>query len=115
MGTDCLFCRIARREVPATIVYEDDRIVAFDDIRPLAPVHVLLVPRQHFASVADMTEADVALVGSLVWRATRLAQDRGLEADGYRLVFNTRQHAGQVIDHVHLHLLGGKLLGRMAG
>lgn len=112
--TDCLFCSIARHAAPASIRYEDDRIVAFDDLHPAAPVHILLVPKKHFASVADASREDAPLLGELIWQAAALARTLGLADDGFRLVFNTRNHAGQIIDHVHLHLIGGKPLGRMS-
>ncbi len=110
---DCLFCQIVAGTVPSTKVYADQRVVAFEDIHPAAPVHVLLVPRKHIASVADLEPADEQLVGEMVWRAKLIAAERGVAEDGYRLVFNVRKHGGQVIDHLHLHLLGGKRLGSM--
>lgn len=111
---DCLFCKIADHAVPSAVVFEDDQIMAFNDIHPKAPVHLLIIPKDHvMASVADMTEADQAVIGQMVWRAKLLAAEQGIEADGYRLVFNIRHHGGQVVDHVHLHLLGGQPLGRM--
>jgi histidine triad (HIT) family protein len=105
--TDCLFCRIIAREIPASIVYEDDRVLAFNDINPQAPTHVLVVPKRHVATLSDLTPADDGIVGELVRRASAIAVDRGLSA-GYRTVFNTNRDAGQTVFHIHLHLLGGR-------
>ena len=109
--TDCLFCRIVSREIPASIVYEDDRVVAFNDINPQAPTHILVVPKRHIASLNELTPDDDALVGELNRRAAAIAQERGIEARGYRTVFNTNRDAGQTVFHIHLHLLGGRSMG----
>ncbi|MBI4426806.1 MAG: histidine triad nucleotide-binding protein [Candidatus Kerfeldbacteria bacterium] len=114
MNPDCLFCKIAAKELPATVVYEDDAMVAFKDIKPVAPVHVLIVPRKHAPSVAELAPGDTLLVGEMIRRAQQLAEELGIADRGYRLVFNVRKHAGQVVDHIHLHLIGGQALGRMA-
>ena len=106
--TDCLFCRIIRREIPASIVYEDERVLAFNDINPQAPTHVLLVPKRHIASLNDLTPGDDPLVGELHRRAAAIAQERGIDAGGYRTVFNTNRDAGQTVFHIHLHVLGGR-------
>lgn len=110
---DCLFCTIAAGTEGVTFHYEDDAIVAFDDISPKAPTHILIVPKQHLESVAALESPDESLIGHLVYVARRLAADQNLEENGYRLVFNTRSHAGQTVDHLHLHLLGGRPLGSM--
>lgn len=107
----CLFCRIANREIPASIVFEDDHLVAFNDINPQAPTHVLIVPKRHIATLNDLDAADDRLVGELVRRAAAIAADRGLAPAGYRTVFNTNRDAGQTVFHIHLHLLGGRALG----
>jgi histidine triad (HIT) family protein len=107
---DCLFCKIITREIPATIVYEDDRVLAFNDINPQAPTHVLVVPKRHIATLNDLTGDDDALVGEVVRRAAMLAQDRGVSAGGFRTVFNTNRDAGQTVFHIHLHLIGGRSL-----
>jgi histidine triad (HIT) family protein len=107
---DCLFCRIITREIPASIVYEDERVLAFDDINPQAPTHVLVVPKRHIASLNDLGAGDDQVVGELVRRAAALAKDRGVSASGFRTVFNTNRDAGQTVLHIHLHLLGGRSL-----
>ena len=105
---DCLFCKIARREIPASVVYEDERVLAFNDINPQAPTHVLIVPKRHIATLNELGTEDDRLVGELVRRAAGIAAERGLSAGGYRTVFNTNRDAGQTVFHVHLHLLGGR-------
>jgi histidine triad (HIT) family protein len=104
----CLFCRIISREIQATIVYEDEQVVAFNDINPQAPTHVLLVPRRHIESLNDLTRDDDQLVGELVRRAAAIAKQRGVSTSGFRTVFNTNADAGQSVFHIHLHLLGGR-------
>jgi histidine triad (HIT) family protein len=106
-----LFCQIVEKKVPAKVAYEDDQVVAFHDIRPQAPVHVLVIPRKHITSLLDMTAGDEALVGGLVRRARELAREMGLGERGFRLVFNTGDDAGYSVYHIHLHLLGGRALG----
>jgi histidine triad (HIT) family protein len=107
----CLFCGIVNREIPASIVYEDDRVVAFNDINPQAPTHVLVIPRQHIPTLNDLTAEHDALVGELARRAAAIARERGIEAGGYRTVFNTNRDAGQTVFHIHLHLIGGRSFG----
>jgi histidine triad (HIT) family protein len=107
---DCLFCRIIAGEIPGSIVYQDDRLVAFNDINPQAPTHVLIVPRRHIDSLNEVTEGDDQIVGELVRRAAAIARDRGVADGGYRTVFNTNRDAGQTVFHIHLHLLGGRAL-----
>lgn len=107
--TDCIFCRIASGEIPATIVDRTDDAVAFRDLDPKAPTHVLVIPVQHFSAARDISGDDGArLLGHLVQLATRVARAEGLDAGGYRLVTNTGPDAGQSVDHLHLHLLGGR-------
>jgi histidine triad (HIT) family protein len=105
---DCLFCRIVRGELPARIVFEDEEIVAFEDINPQAPVHLLVIPRKHVPTLNDLTPADDALVGRLHRVAAELARARGVEETGYRVVLNCNAGAGQTVFHIHLHLLGGR-------
>jgi histidine triad (HIT) family protein len=107
---DCLFCQILAREIPATIVYEDDRLVAIQDISPKAPLHVLIVPRRHIATLNDLTPADDGLIGEMVRRAASVAHDAGFDQHGYRTVFNCNRDAGQTVFHLHLHLLAGRPL-----
>jgi histidine triad (HIT) family protein len=106
----CLFCKIINREVPGSIVYEDDRVLAFNDLNPQAPTHVLLVPKRHIASLNDLAVSDDSIVGELVRRAAAIAAERGFAAGGYRTVFNTNRDAGQTVFHIHLHLLGGRAM-----
>jgi histidine triad (HIT) family protein len=105
---DCLFCKIINREIPGSIVYEDERVLAFNDINPQAPTHVLIIPKRHIASLNDLGADDDQTIGELVRRAAAIAKDRGLSAEGYRTVFNTSRGAGQTVFHIHLHLLGGR-------
>jgi histidine triad (HIT) family protein len=105
---DCLFCRIVSGEIPGAIVYKDDRLVAFKDINPQAPMHVLIVPRRHIATLNDLTEKDDALVGEMVRRAAALAAEQGHAEGGYRTVLNCNADAGQSVFHIHLHVLGGR-------
>jgi histidine triad (HIT) family protein len=107
---DCLFCLIISREVQASIVYEDEWVLAFNDINPQAPTHVLVVPKRHIASLNDLQPDDDAIVGELVRRAAAIAHERGISAGGFRTVFNTNREAGQTVFHIHLHLLGGRPL-----
>jgi histidine triad (HIT) family protein len=107
----CLFCKIAAGEIPTKRVYEDDELVAFEDINPQAPTHVLVIPRRHVATLNDLTDSDANLIGGMVRRAAAIAADRGLGSRGYRAVFNCNADAGQTVFHIHLHLLGGRRLG----
>ena len=104
----CLFCKIIGREIPASIVYEDDDMIAFDDINPQASTHVLIVPKLHIATLNALDAGHDGLVGALVRRAAAIAEARGLSEQGYRTVFNTNADAGQTVFHIHLHLLGGR-------
>lgn len=110
----CIFCAIAKKENPAEFEYEDGEIVAFADINPKAKVHILIVPKKHISSVTTLEEADVLLIGKMILVAKKLAESKGIAEDGYRLVFNAGKHSGQVVDHIHLHLMGGGPLGGMA-
>ncbi len=105
---DCVFCRIVARESPATIVHEDGEIVAFRDIHPQAPVHILIVPRRHVSSLAEAGEADEALLGRMLLVTREIAAREGIEARGYRVVVNTGRGGGQTVFHLHVHLLGGR-------
>ena len=105
---DCLFCRLIAGEIPASTVYEDDDLVAFNDINPQAPVHVLIVPKAHVATLNDLSEAHDALVGRMLRRAAAIAKERGIAGPGYRTVVNCNAQAGQTVFHLHLHVLGGR-------
>lgn len=108
---DCIFCRIAKKEIPSTVVYEDDQVVAFRDINPQAPVHVLVIPRKHIPSLLEMADEDLILMGRMMKVISKLAGDLGLSADGFRVVNNCGPDAGQTVPHLHFHLLGGRELG----
>ena len=105
---NCLFCKIAGGQIPSNIVYQDEDVVAFEDINPQAPHHILLIPRRHISSIADLTEEDDALLGKLFMVTTRLAHKLGLDERGYRFVTNVGPDAGQSVFHLHFHLLGGR-------
>lgn len=102
---DCLFCKIAKKENPANIVHEDDRFLAFHDIKPAAPLHLLIIPKKHIPSIAHVAQDDKELMGELILTAQKVARDHGLK--GYKLQFNVGREGGQVVDHIHLHLLAG--------
>ncbi|MFT3741229.1 MAG: histidine triad nucleotide-binding protein [Gammaproteobacteria bacterium] len=107
---NCLFCKIIQKEIPATIIWEDDQIIAFDDIYPRAPQHKLIIPRKHIATLNDLTPEDTQLAGHLLMTAQALAKQLGIAEPGYRVVMNCNAGAGQVVYHIHLHLLGGRSL-----
>lgn len=106
----CLFCRIIAGEIPATKVFEDDQMVAFTDIMPAAPLHVLIVPKTHIETINDLTPEHDALVGAMTRRAAAIAKANGYDASGFRTVFNCNRDAGQAVFHIHLHLLAGRLM-----
>jgi diadenosine tetraphosphate (Ap4A) HIT family hydrolase len=108
MATDCLFCRIVAGEIPATQVHDDDLIVAIRDIAPRAPTHILLLPKRHIASALELTEADAELLGRIFAVAADLARSEGVADAGYRLVTNIGRWGGQSVDHLHVHLMGGR-------
>jgi histidine triad (HIT) family protein len=108
---DCLFCRIIAGEIPAAIVHQDERLVAFKDINGQAPMHLLVVPRKHIPRLNDLAPDDDALVGEMIRRASILAREHGHADSGYRTVFNTNGAAGQTVFHIHLHVIGGRSLG----
>jgi histidine triad (HIT) family protein len=105
---ECLFCKIVKREIPGKVAFEDDRTLAFYDINPKAPVHILIVPKQHIASLSDMKEEDRGLIGHLHYLAATLAREQQIVEPGFRTVINTGLGAGQTVFHLHLHLLGGR-------
>lgn len=112
---DCIFCQIVEKKIPAEIVYEDEEILAFRDINPVAPVHILLIPKKHIADISEINADDVDLIGRLHLVAGQIAQDLGIMEDGFRLVTNCKEHGGQVVYHLHFHLIGGRKLGAFAG
>jgi len=107
---DCLFCKICKKEIPSEIVYEDKFIVAFKDIDPKAKVHILFVPKKHIQTIDHLDLGDEKLIGALIFAAQKIARKKGISENGYRLVFNVKKYGGQIVDHIHLHLLGGQKL-----
>ncbi|GAA0569595.1 histidine triad nucleotide-binding protein [Halomonas salifodinae] len=112
---DCLFCKIINREIPADIVYEDEHMLAFNDINPQAPTHMLIIPKRHIATLNDLEEADLALVGRLQYTAAKLAKEAGFAEEGYRVVMNCNEKGGQTVYHIHMHLMGGRRFTWPAG
>ena len=111
---DCIFCKIIAGQIPSDVIYTDDKVIAFRDISPMAPVHLLIIPREHIPSLNDVTEQQNALVGHMVQVAKQLARQQGIATKGYRIVINTGPQGGQVVQHLHMHLLGGReLSGRL--
>ena len=108
---DCLFCKIVDGDIPADIVYESETAIGFRDINPQAPIHMVVIPRQHIATINDIEPADEAQVGSLLSAARQIAADEGLAEDGYRAVMNCNAAAGQTVFHIHLHVIGGRQMG----
>ncbi|HOX41385.1 MAG TPA: histidine triad nucleotide-binding protein [bacterium] len=111
---ECLFCKIANKQIAADIVFENDQFVVFKDVEPKATVHLLVVPKKHINSVSALRENDRELISDLIFTAKEVAKNAGLETGGYRLVFNSGSDAGQSVDHIHLHILGGSRLGPIA-
>jgi histidine triad (HIT) family protein len=107
---DCLFCKIATHEIPSEIRYEDDLVVAFNDINPVAPQHVLIIPKEHLSTLNDLKEEHKPLSGHMIETATQLAKELDIAESGYRVVFNCNRGAGQAVFHIHLHLIGGRSL-----
>jgi histidine triad (HIT) family protein len=106
--SDCLFCRIVAGEIPAKVVFKDEHLIAFQDINPQAPMHVLIVPRRHVATLNELSPSDDGLVGEMVRRAAAIAKEHGHSERGYRTVFNCNADAGQTVFHIHMHVLGGR-------
>lgn len=111
---DCIFCKIAAGEIPSTKVYEDERVVAFNDLDPQAPVHILIIPKEHIASAAEINESNSCVVAHIFEVAAKIAKEKGLD-DGYRIVNNCGESAGQSVKHLHFHLMGGRDFGWPAG
>ncbi|MFP6837450.1 MAG: histidine triad nucleotide-binding protein [Pseudomonadales bacterium] len=110
MNSDCLFCKILNEDIPADIVYSDDELLAFNDISPQTPTHVLIIPKTHIATVNDLTEAQSGIIGKMILCAKTLAGETGISESGYRLVMNCNEQGGQTVFHIHLHLMGGRQL-----
>ncbi len=108
--SECIFCKIANKIAPAKIVYEDEKVIAFPDINPKAPIHILIIPKKHIPSVNHLEGKDSELIGKLFLVAQKLAKKYEIDKSGYRLIFNVGKDAGQTVDHLHLHLIGGKRL-----
>ncbi len=108
--SDCLFCKMVTGDIKPDVVYENDAVLAFRDLNPQAPVHILIIPKKHIATIADITEEDTVLMGEILLAAKKVAQLEGLSDTGYRTVFNCKQDGGQEIYHIHLHLLGGRAM-----
>ena len=109
--SDCLICKIVNREIPTDFLYEDENVVAFRDIKPQAPTHILIIPREHIGTLNDINQSHKELLGALQLTASYLAKEEGIYEEGYRTVFNCNRDAGQTVFHIHLHLLGGRSLG----
>ncbi len=105
---DCIFCKIINKEIPASMVFEDEKMIAFNDINPQAPIHILLIPREHFASLNDITEEKKNILSHLLLKARQIAQEKEIAEKGYRIVLNTEKDSGQEVFHIHFHLLGGR-------
>ena len=106
--SECIFCNIVERTIPAALVYEDDMVVAFDDVKSQAPTHTLVIPRKHVASIAELQDSDVELLGRLMLAGNKIARLKGIADAGYRFVINTGVNGGQTVFHLHLHVLGGR-------
>jgi len=112
---DCIFCKIAKKEIPTEILYEDDLVVAFRDVKPIAPLHVLIIPKEHIESIADLKDNQETLAGRMVMVAKKLAEKMGTSEGGYKLLFRVKKDGGQEVPHIHLHLLGGGPLKEIIG
>lgn len=111
---DCIFCKIAKGEIPSDKVYEDDEILGFRDLSPKGPVHILFIPKKHYATLNDIPAADLPIIGKIFRAVQKVAEEQGVAESGYRTLINTNRNSGQVVFHVHWHLIGGKPLGPMA-
>ena len=107
---DCIFCKIVVGEIPADILYQDEGLIAFRNINPVAPTHLLIIPKKHISSLAHLTKADLSLIGDMVNTANQLAKNEGISESGYRLVLNCGKQGGQLVPHLHMHLIGGRQL-----
>ena len=110
---ECIFCKIADKKIPAEIVFEDDEIVAFKDIHPIAPVHILIIPKEHIQTIDDLEEKHGQLIGRMILTAQKIASEMKTSESGYKLLFRVKKHGGQEVDHIHLHLIGGAMLAEI--
>ena len=110
MTQECIFCKIAAKEVPVSVIYEDKDIIAFPDMTPAAPVHVLIIPKKHIANLLEIAPDDISLMGHVLATIPKIADQLGLAKDGFRLVVNTKENGGQTVNHLHWHMLGGKIM-----
>ncbi|MCL1789808.1 MAG: histidine triad nucleotide-binding protein [Peptococcaceae bacterium] len=111
--SECIFCNIVRKEIPAKICYEDERVLAFHDINPVAPTHILVIPKEHIASMNDITPENVEVFGHMAFVAQQLSKEAGVAESGYRVVVNNGPDSGQVVHHVHAHVIGGRVLSSL--
>lgn len=107
---DCIFCKFANKKISKDFIYEDEDILAFEDIHPLAPIHILIIPKRHIESVVDLTEENIELMGRIILTAKKIADKVGISENGYKLLFRVGRHGGQEVKHIHLHLIGGGML-----
>lgn len=105
--SECIFCKIVKKEIPSEIVYEDEQVIAFKDINPIAPVHILIIPKKHIPTIADIQKEDIELMGRLIFVAKNIADDFAITKQGYKLLFRVGEHGGQEVNHIHLHIIGG--------
>jgi histidine triad (HIT) family protein len=108
---DCIFCKITVNQIPAKKVYEDDEVLAFEDINPQAPVHILIIPKNHIETLNDLDRKNAGIIAEMTLAAGKIARERSIDKDGYRLVLNCNSNAGQTVFHIHMHLLGGRIMG----
>ena len=113
--SDCLFCKIVKGEIPCAKVYEDDQVLAFDDIQPMAPVHVIVIPKKHISTLLDIDSGDIAIAGALISAAQKVARIKGIDQKGFRTAINCNAEGGQVVFHLHMHVLGGRKLQDQLG
>lgn len=105
---NCIFCKIAKKEIPSRIVYEDDAVLAFEDIAPQAPIHILIIPKKHYSTLLELNEEDRELLGHILLIAKNIAEQKGIDKSGFRIVMNCNSDGGQTVFHIHFHLLGGR-------
>ena len=105
---NCLFCKIIKGEIPANKVYENDHVLAFKDIDPKAPIHILVIPKKHIKSINELNSSDKYLAGELILASKKIAKDEGISLEGYRIIFNTNDDGGQTVYHIHMHIMGGR-------